>query len=357
MKYTDLGVDSPLYEKLKEKQRAVSEEKNAAIEQYEEMMRKQTLFVVDFTRVTPNKELDCFLENGIRIKMPLDKAGSVEKSRSLARSYEVVVTAVDKKKKEVSVSYIDAYKIQRKIVYRNLNRLLGPQKDNISQAEKAAKERLNEMMKEELSRVVSGMKVRQKNSWKQAKEHEFFVEEMEKLSNRWIIVPAVVKYVDKDKAFIDILGYNIPGILQKQHYAYTHIVDLSSLIKVGNIVDVAVLQSQKREGGRYGKSSTIFVCARTPLVKNPWRDVDYKVGDRIKVLCTKIYDSNWFGTVSGHEDIEIFCILPDRSKMGLDDGEPLVVLGHTYNCEIYRVNKERREIKARTFSEVTTRRR
>lgn len=357
MKYTDLGVNSPLYEKRREQEKIASQETNIAIEQYEEMLRKRTLFVVDFTRVTPSNELDCYLEDGIRIKMPLDKAGNVEKNRSLARSYEVVVTAVDRKKKEVTVSYLDAYQIQRKIVYRNLNRLLGSQRANISQAEKSAKERLDEMLKKELAGIVSGMKSKQKNHWKQAKEHELFVEEMDKLSNKWIVVPAVVKYVDKDKAFIDILGYNIPGLLQKQHYAYTHIIDLASLIKVGAIIDVAVLQSQRREGSRYGKSSTIYLCARTPLVKNPWSDVSYSVGDRVKITCTKITNTNWFGVEKGHQDIEIFCVFPDRTRMGVESGEPLVVLGHTYNCEIYKVNNERREVKARTFNEVITRRR
>ncbi len=360
MRYTNLGVNGyPLLQAAHAAGiRTWTREKVkiGSIEQYESLMKAKRLFVVDFTRScqeTGKRVLDTFDENGIRIKMYEAEALYDDEFRNesaaLGRAYEVLVVAVDKKKREVTVSYRAAYEVQRKIVCRNLSRLLNAQTECMNGVEKAVADALNEQMRHELRDVVSGMKSTNAHNLLAARRHEILIEKMNEWDNQWIVEPAVVKYVDSDKAYVDILGYNIPAVLPKQYFSFTHIARLNSLLSIGDIVDVAIFGTQRIASGyERGRHETkMYVVARTPLIDNPWSDLPLKVGDEIELLCTNKKADNWYGVICDKEnidsrlkDIEIECKNPKRMVRQ-------VILGQTYPCIIYRIQKESRRIIAR----------
>ncbi len=361
MKYTYLGVESPLYKKSKA---AAKKENNAvatSLDQYEEMKKKKTKFNVEFTRVDKSGELDC-IKDGIRIRMVL-KDGDTEltplrRNQALGKNYEVTVKKVDREKNEVTVAYENPFVAARKAALDNLANLLKKQKDIRDKADMTVQKRLDELMNGELSGEVLSMKEKTRARWRNIKYNEFMVEEMNRLSNKWIVVPAIVKYVDRDDAVVDILKLNIPGFLSKKNYGYTHISDLSKRISPGEVIDVAVLgalsadSEEAKKIQNLKKDERAYVVGRTPLVENPWKTLPYNEGDKVKITCTEVAEGHWFGVIKGYEDIEIYCEMPDAAT-----GTNKVIKGQTYNCTIYRVKKETQLIKARTYSRVVNRRR
>lgn len=362
MKYTYLGVESPLYKKSKAVTRKENDAVATSLGQYEEMKKKKTKFNVEFTRVDKSGELDC-IKDGIRIRMAINKGDEEEltplrRNQALGKSYEVTVKKVDREKNEVTVAYENPFTAARKAALDNLAKLLKKQKENRDKADEIVQKRLEELMNGELSGEVSAMKEKTRARWRNIKYNEFMVEEMNKLSNKWIVVPAVVKYVDRDDAVVDILKLNIPAFLSKKNYAYTHITDLSKRIKPGDVIDVAVLgalsadSEEAKKIKNLKKDERAYVVGRTPLVENPWKTLPYNEGDKVKITCNEVTEGHWFGVIKGYEDIEIYCEMPEEAA-----GNTKVIKGRTYNCTIYRVRKDTQLIKARTYSRVVNRRR
>ncbi len=386
IKYTYLGTESPLYKESKAVTRAEAKAIDASLEQYDEMMKSKVKLNVEFTRVDKSGELDFISENGVRIRMLPEEseAGmtSIKRTQSLSRAYSVVVDKVDHENREVFVVRAAELKPTKQQVIDNIKRLLYEQRKIRNDAEKNAKKRMKALTEGELKPVIDGMKEKTRSRWERTTQHELLVEEMNRLKNKWIIVPAKVRWVDRDMAKLDILGFGIHGDLSKNHYSYAHISNFGSRLKVGDVIDVAILsmidkprdekteEPEKEEKpvkkGRGKKAAEevkeevkekpaeeiTFICGRTPLVENPWKTLPYNEGDRVKVTCTEITADHWFGVIKGFEEIELYCEMPE-----IELTKERLRVGKTYNCTIYKVRKETQLIKARTYSEAKSRRR
>lgn len=209
----------------------------------------------------------------------------------------VVVTKVDKKKKEVHVSMVNA--------------LSGPRENLISEIEKGLKER------------------------------------------EYIRVPAVVvsvsgrtkdtKQKDYSIAVINIGGLGILGYVHKNNWSKSYTKSLLYAAEPGMVIDVVV--TEKKIWGR----DTAYECSRRDTIDfDPWAGIEQKMRKNmtVRVRCNGREDGRYYGSIEGLPEINVFCYYPEE-ETGIHVEE-----GKYYIGVVRKVSEEDHDLRVRTVDEV-----
>ena len=367
--YTDFGsgIVLPIAEKVPisvQKEQSV----NADIEKFKEMMEKKKTYKIQFSSVKANGDLECY-ENGIHLIMPnieindlvekgIQKSGdraprydANKRETYLLYQYPVKIVSVDEKKKEVVVSWIkaklsDRDRVERKI--RTMVDIIQPERRN---TENEVQNEVLRICREELAEEVAKMSPKTQKNFQKKLVHEKLIKKLEEKGVELVIVQARVVSVDRVGCIINLCNYDIPGYIPKYFWSFGYIDDMHNVVEVNEPIDVAVLAYKKNKEGQSipisGKGKGMYLCARTPLIDNPWEEEPFRYteGDIVRLTCTKVKQHNYFGIIEG-SDFEIYCELPNEER------NLRIIEGEEYECRIYRINKDTKLIKAKTIKKV-----
>jgi len=369
--YTNFGVSTPLIGKksFEEKKRDAVKD---TLENFKAMKAKKRQYKITFQRVNENGDLDSF-ENGIHIILPNEEVRSdlaeiamkngkrydaSKRSTYLLYQYNVDIVSVDEAKKEVIVSWRAVKMRERDKVARMLQFMVNEKQADRKEIENIVRDEVKELIAGELKEQVEKMSPKTRNSFEKKLVHEGMTREAEERGMDKIIVPAQVVSADDRGCVINLLGYDIPGYVPSNYWTYGRMDDLSAVVNINEIVDVEVFAYRKyKEGtslpvytknGKAQKVRGMYLCARTPLIPNPWDSLPFKEGDYVRVKCVDVKDHNWFGFIDGI-DLEIYCEYPNADK------DIRIVEGKEYECYLYRVNAKTKLLKAKTMKEVLPR--
>lgn len=359
-KYTNFNVPNILG-KNKAADRQEKIDLSLELNHYRNLKEQGKPFVVEFTHADKDGNQSTIIK-GVEIFMPYenisfddDESEEERKYRRAGRlvsTYEVSVVDVDEENTRVIVEYRVNRVKQRQQIIRKINDLLKQEKEVHSEINKEMRDVFSKMRLKLYDEInASGQAIAPKTLAKitRVKKHEEMNKAYAKRGVNRIVVDALVRKVYSDGAMIDIKGYGIAGYLPAYYWGYTYVSNLKNVLHEGDVISVVIIGfadrvSKEAINTAATKISCIYLCARTPLIDNPWENLKLQKGDIIKVTCTYLERTHWFGTVPGY-DMEIFCEYPDSE---FRDRLPIVV-GNTYECFVKRVNKERLMLTAKPF--------
>lgn len=363
-KYTNFNVPNLLGKEVSD----VKQEKidiTNALSTYSQLKESKKPFVLEFSFADSEGNLSVVID-GIEIVLPYEYIAEEESSEEmkyqrasrLAFKYEVCVKEVDEANKRVIVEYKGNRLKQRKIIIHKINELLKKEKTvnseiNAEMEEMAKKMRLK--IVDDLNASGKTIEPRTLDKILRVKKHAEMNKEYAKRGVNRIIVDAVVRKVFKDGALIDIKGYGIAGYIPKHYWAYTYIHSMQTVVSAGDIISVVIIGFTNRIGKEEvdvdaTKITSLYLCARTPLIDNPWDKIKFKRNDIIKVVCTSVERTHWYGSIPGY-DMEIYCEFPDAEHQS----KLRIIQGQTYECFIKTVDSERLLLKAKPFLTLTDR--
>lgn len=351
-KYTSFGFISPLANKTTI-DRAKEEETEKKINYYVECMNTKRPFVVKFTRAETNGDFYTTVDD-ITIFLPnIDQNGEGERynpyqrANRLLRDYEVLVKEVDVENKLVRVSHKELALSQKERVLKRLNWLMNEARKDNNELKECVNEQVNKEMIKEINNTVSGMSEQTQKQLKRLKYYEQLAKEKDLRGMERIIVPASVVSVNSKNVILDILGYGIPGYVPRILWSFNPKFNIVKNVQPGDIVDVEILSYDRNAVSK--NSIPMYRCSRIALKEDPWKNLKYKENDVVHVKCVDKRDHNWFASIDGLEDIEVYCEYPEAER-GIH-----IVLDQEYLCNIYRVNAETHLLKARVFRQVENR--
>lgn len=371
--YTNFGISTPLIGKksFDEKKRDAVKE---GLEYFKTLKAKKRQYKITFQRVNENGDLDSF-ENGIHVILPnaevrsdlaeISTKGKKDKrydaskrSTYLLYQYNVDIVEINEEKNEVIVSWRSVKLKERDKVSRMLRFMVNEKQAERKEIENIVREEVKTLIEGELAEQVAKMSPRTRNSYERKLVHEGMTKEAEERGMDKIVVPAQVVDVTEKGCIINLLGYDIPGYIPANYWTYGRMDDMSAVVNVNEIVDVEVYAYRTyKEGtslplytknGKTQKTRGLYLCARTSLMENPWDSLPFKEGDYVRVKCVDTKKHNWFGFIDGI-DLEIYCEYPSGEK------EIKVIEGKEYECYLYRINAQTKNLKAKTIKEVLPR--
>ena len=259
--------------------------KEERIKFYNKCESESTRLVFKFSGV---RNGDLFIEdNGVKIILPEDERimSKYSNAPSLRTPYTVVVYKVDAEKNEVFVSVKRIMEHVRKTYVTEINNHL---KDNIK-----------------------------------------------------VFVRAKVVYVDsvKQRVIVDIAGAGIRGYINIDEWRDSYVNSLRRLTKPGDIVNVVVLRKSKNRKLGYS-------CSRKQAVGGfAWKNIEerFPLKSAIKVKCMYLGKNEWFGSVDGLEDIDVYCQYPD------EEDNITVSIGKEYICMVYNVSEADHQFRCRVI--------
>lgn len=172
------------------------------------------------------------------------------------------------------------------------------------------------------------------------------------------IVPARVVQVYPNIIVLNIAGLNIPGFLPIKEWSPAYVFDLNEFVKRGDLIKIAVMRKTS-SGGRIRKAyfswtnRGIYECSRRMIVPDPWDNMKdtFHEGDIVEVQCTNKTDGHFHGTLNGISDLRVYGKLfrGGTKKLKWND----IIIGCKYQCYIYKIDYERRNISVSAFKMLT----
>lgn len=141
-----------------------------------------------------------------------------------------------------------------------------------------------------------------------------------------------VQSVQGKKAYIDILGENVLGIISIYHWQKTYLRFLSTVCRPGEYYPFYVTQAAPKKPGK----TQAFYLDHTELAENPWDSVPddvVKVGAVIYVKCIEVPKGKpyWWGCSAIAPGIEIMGRFPS------EEGKLTIIPELTYKCKIRQI--------------------
>ena len=364
IKYTNFNVPNLLgKETSNDKQESI--ERSHAFNDYKNLMNAGKPFVVEFTRADKEGNLSTTID-GVEIILPYkniftsedesDDERKYKRAGKLAYKYEVTIVGIDEENFSVTVEYKGNRLKQRQAIIHKINDLLRQEKAAHKEIAKDVELAMKKMRLEITHEInESGKAIQPKTLDKimKVKKHSAINAEYAKRGVNRIIVDALVRKVFPDGILIDIKGYGIPGYVPAYYWSYTFVSSMENFVHEGDIVSVEIIGyappriNKDTIDTAKTKISSLYLCARTPLIDNPWEKIKFEKGDIVKLTCTSLSRSHWFGTTPGY-DMEFYCEYPDHNTFGVYKGE-------TYECYIKKVDPEKLLITAKPFLNVRER--
>lgn len=347
--YTNFGVTSPIASKTSvEKIQEQSVKKS--IDTFKEYMKTKKPLTINFQHSNEKGDFDTIME-GVHVILPNEGDDWYDarfRSTRLLQQYEVTVVRVDEEKNEVYVTSLQTRDRNRERVKRLIHNMVNASQAERKKIENIVQAEVRELMAGELADEVARMKPRTANTFEKQIVHERMNKKYDEQGIDRVVVPALVKKVKAEGAILDIMGYGIPGYIPRHYWQYGYVSNLTNLCKEGDVVDVAILTYKSKKAVKElpeAGVSGMYVCARTPLMDNPWDNLRYRVGDIVRAKCVSVTGHNWFGKIDG-EEIEIYCEFPPVDK------NVRVIVGEEYECHIFRIREKSRLIMAATSRKV-----
>lgn len=141
--------------------------------------------------------------------------------------------------------------------------------------------------------------------------------------------------------WMDLCGVGIMGYVYIGNWKPTFTQSLKNILKYGDIYDVVVKEKITHEDG-----FSYYICSRKELIADPWNaelEKKYHVGDIIKLTCSSLEKTHWFGEAGGLENIQVFAEYPSS----IHDFK--VEIGKEYLGKIYHMDVSKHSLKARVF--------
>lgn len=152
-----------------------------------------------------------------------------------------------------------------------------------------------------------------------------------------------VTYVSPDRAFINICGMNVSGIVSKTNWSKGYIRFLNEQCKKEMIYPFTVIGESKRT--RDNSNESIYRLSHKDFTEDPWTKLDTTLIQQNGVLFVKCIDkpsekSYWWGTSRLVDGIEM---------IGNYTGNIRIIKGITYKCKIRKFSVEERMLQVTPF--------
>ncbi len=343
--YFDFGVTSKLKRERTEEMNLVAEQKDV-LAIYREYKESSESFTLIFDKISENGDLS-LIKDGVVLFLPnMDSKGRAlfnptEREARLERlslSYPVQVKEINEAENLVTLSTrrLD----DRSIVVDKINGFLNANKETAERIKRHAKDRVRYYIKAEREKFVK-MSEKTVERYRLQRTNEEIVKGYKRSGLDLITVPAKVKKVEEGFLICDIMGLNIPAKMYKNEWSYTMVGSLENRVQPGDVIDVCVYarSNNKTAGGKLDENKALYLVTRLPLIENPWDHLVVKKDDCVKVTCTAVRATSWYGIINGME-LEVY------GEYAQDRGIT-VRLGDTYICHVYRCAPEMRTIRVR----------
>lgn len=286
------GID---FSKFLNVQKELSEDD--VLNQYEKKMRNKENFSCEFSLSDKKGNLYNYVDGGIKVFMNKKDIDPIinrfySKLEKLRQAYQVQVTKVDRVEKIVYVSSAAA---------------------------------LNEPQLKLISAIDEGLE-----------------------QDEYVVVPATIsciteKKINKDSvAIVNLGGLGVFGNIRLAEWSPAFTYSFDYVAKVGDVVEVAVINKIKWNSGE------VYDCSRkVALRQDPWKGIEQKLPlkTNVRVTCVSKNAKNFFGTIQGFSDINIYCEYPDDKSIVITEGQE-------YAGYVYRVNEETKLLRVRVRAEV-----
>lgn len=301
MNYFDLGIDPRI--NIQENTHVdVEKEKFRRIMQSN--MESKAIFMIDFSSVNKAGDLSIFY-NGWRIVMPNEECITLGNGKrkynpqrryfKLENQYHVIVTSIDEENGIIYVSHAQATRILRKALSSKIR----------NELKKHKKERSN------------------------------------------IILPARIIAVNDEEDFLalDIAGFGINGIINRNNLRVGHSEKLSDMYKVRTEMDVCIYRTSMLSNGMI-----VFLCREASInYEDGWKGISDRiaVGDLLIVKCIRDTGKNAFvGSIEG-EQISALCIYPRYVRQNrTEEIQP----GKYYRSVVIEVDEQKHSLKCKIIA-------
>lgn len=176
--------------------------------------------------------------------------------------------------------------------------------------------------------------------------------------NMACIIPARIVQVYPNIIVLNIAGLNIPGYLPIKEWSPAYVFDLNEFVKRGDLIKIAVTKKTDA-GGKIRKayfswtSQGVYECSRRLIVPDPWDNMKniFHEGDIVEVQCTNKTDGHFHGILNGISDLRVYGKLFRGGNRNLQWKD--IITGCRYQCFIYKIDHERRNISVSAFRLLT----
>lgn len=152
-----------------------------------------------------------------------------------------------------------------------------------------------------------------------------------------------VKSVQGQKAYVDIFGESVTGVIHTAYWQKSYLRYLSTVCKEGEFYPFDVVGMFQREQGR----APMFILNRENIADDPWKNVPMDILKKDALIYVKCIEKpeggkNWWGNSQLTPYIEILGLYPRRNGTG----QALQIIpGLTYKCRICRITHADEDMK------------
>lgn len=349
--YFDFGVRSKL---VSQQLKKASETVDASAEQlakFTALKEEKKTFSITFDKITENGDLSTVID-GVKVVLPnktsdghllFDASDREKRADRLVLSYNVKVLSINEEEKCVILETLRLN--NRELVIKRIDKELASTKAIAAKAVESAKARVDAYIEQEAAKFAKMSKANV-DKFRLIRTNEEIIRGYQMAGIELITVPARITKVEQNFLICDIMGFGIPGKLFKNDWSFHTNGNLNAVANVGDVIDVCIkgLNNNKTAGGKLEENKALYLCTRLPLLENPWENLDIQRNDDIKVKCTNIKATCWFGMANGTE-LEVYGEFAE-------DREIQVVLGETYLCHVYKCDPEMRTVKVRPVNHI-----
>ena len=271
------------------------------IEDYKELIGSKDLLNVVFSAAKNQEEIFCaYDEDGVELQLPYkeyfrgsssNKEENQKRAAGAIRSAKnVIVKSVDEENNIVTVSYLGALAVERKIAQNNIDKKL----------------EAGEYVR------TQGNVIDVRGSGKQS------------------------------FAIIRFKNSNLKGILWCDRWSPAYIEDLKDKVFVGMEVEVDIIERNESKV----EPRCRYICARDTVVGDVWKGIEsrYHKDDIVNVKCESPWGRFFAGSITGEKELAVRMLVPQK-KEGV---EPLLIVpGFVYQCVVAAVHEENHTFRVR----------
>ena len=128
---------------------------------------------------------------------------------------------------------------------------------------------------------------------------------------------------------LNIGGVGLRGHLFKNDWSTCYTSDIRSFAKVGDIIDVEIVDVLAPKNYKIGNEITtsskkvVFHCSRKNTITfNPWEGIEtkYPVGTTVIITCVHKDTGKFFAKVDGISELNALCLYPDTDAFYIREG-------------------------------------
>lgn len=154
---------------------------------------------------------------------------------------------------------------------------------------------------------------------------------------------ARVVYIDasKKRVTVDISGVGVKGYITLKEWRESYIPNIWKAAELGSIIDIMIIGKQKDDLG--------YRCSRRlALADDVWAGIEkrFPLKAQVRIKCSYLGKNEWFGTIDGLSEIEVYCPYPDA------EDDISIKLGEEYLCYVYKISEKDHQFRCRVINKV-----